>query len=121
MSTLPTVIYSPGKSLILRVSSLIHSFHLFSSYECRLNHSILFEGTTEKVFETKTELYDLYLDGNDIRVVSPQLKPVLRVTRGDKERLHQLYAALRFAASISTRYYFAINTLVQAVSGTTLM
>ena len=69
------------------------------------NKSFLYdvEGTTEKVFETKKDLFDLYINGGTVKVTNPRLRPVLQQTTGDKLRLQQFISILRFVYMHITR------------------
>ncbi|KAF6029682.1 KIAA1147 [Bugula neritina] len=51
--------------------------------------------TTEKVMETKSDIYDLYIDNGAVTITSDKLKSLLRVTKGDRIRLGRLYSAIR--------------------------
>ncbi|CAG5117486.1 unnamed protein product [Candidula unifasciata] len=57
--------------------------------------------TTEKIFESKTHLYDIYVDNQIVKAGSPAMKDLLKVTEGDKERLVKL-SNLRTAHKFST-------------------
>ncbi|XP_061826163.1 DENN domain-containing protein 11 [Nerophis lumbriciformis] len=46
--------------------------------------------TTEKIFEDKKELYDLYVDNQNVKTHRSHLLPLLRPNAGDKERYRKL-------------------------------
>lgn len=41
-------------------------------------------GTTEKVFESKKNLYDAYIDIRNIQSTSVDIEPLIQITSGDK-------------------------------------
>ena len=47
-------------------------------------------GTTEKIFESKTGLYDVYVDNQVVRTHSPVLKDLLKCSSADKEKFQKL-------------------------------
>ena len=47
-------------------------------------------GTTEKIFESKTGLYDVYVDNQVVRTHSPILKELLKCSSADKDKFHKL-------------------------------
>ncbi|XP_067930928.1 DENN domain-containing protein 11-like [Watersipora subatra] len=51
--------------------------------------------TTEKVFEIKSDLYDVFIDCGSVRITNSRLCPVLTPTRGDRIRFEELYSTLR--------------------------
>jgi len=46
--------------------------------------------------ETKSDIYDLYIDNGAVTITSDKLKSLLRVTKGDRIRLGRLYSAIRY-------------------------
>ena len=46
--------------------------------------------TTEKIFQSKTQLYDVYVDQDNLTTEQRSLEPLLRVTSTDEERFRQL-------------------------------
>ena len=46
-------------------------------------------GTTEKIFETKTDVYDAYIDNQNLRL-SERLALIGKINNGDKKRYQQL-------------------------------
>nr|XP_057942836.1 DENN domain-containing protein 11-like [Doryrhamphus excisus]XP_057942837.1 DENN domain-containing protein 11-like [Doryrhamphus excisus]XP_057942838.1 DENN domain-containing protein 11-like [Doryrhamphus excisus]XP_057942839.1 DENN domain-containing protein 11-like [Doryrhamphus excisus]XP_057942840.1 DENN domain-containing protein 11-like [Doryrhamphus excisus]XP_057942841.1 DENN domain-containing protein 11-like [Doryrhamphus excisus]XP_057942842.1 DENN domain-containing protein 11-like len=46
--------------------------------------------TTEKIFEEKKELYDLYIDNQNVKTHRSHLLPLLRLNAADKERYRKL-------------------------------
>ncbi|XP_060552703.1 DENN domain-containing protein 11-like [Ruditapes philippinarum] len=46
--------------------------------------------TTEKIFETKTSLYDVYVDNQIVRTHSPILKDLLKCSSADREKFQKL-------------------------------
>lgn len=49
-----------------------------------------FEGTTEKIFEEKKELYDVYIDNQNVKTHRSHLQPLLRLNAADKEKYRKL-------------------------------
>ena len=47
-------------------------------------------GTTEKIFESKSHLYDVYVDNQNIRCSQDVFRDVLKPSAADKSRLVQL-------------------------------
>lgn len=47
-------------------------------------------GTTEKIFETKTYLHDVYVDNQVITAHTPVLKDLLKLSDADKEKYNKL-------------------------------
>ncbi|CAL1530636.1 unnamed protein product [Lymnaea stagnalis] len=58
--------------------------------------------TTEKIFESKTHLYDIYVDNQNVKASSMGMKDLLKVSDGDKEKLVKLNN-LRSAHKFSTQ------------------
>ena len=56
-------------------------------------------GTTEKIFQSKKHLYDVFVDNQNITTHLTSLDPVIRLTPADKQRFEHLngirYAHLR--------------------------
>lgn len=46
--------------------------------------------TTEKIFEEKKELYDVYIDNQNVKTHRSHLQPLLRVNAADKEKYRKL-------------------------------
>nr|XP_020474883.1 protein LCHN-like isoform X1 [Monopterus albus] len=46
--------------------------------------------TTEKIFEEKKDLYDVYVDNQNVRTYRDGLKPVLRLSNADREKYRKL-------------------------------
>ncbi|XP_053283147.1 DENN domain-containing protein 11 [Pleuronectes platessa] len=46
--------------------------------------------TTEKIFEEKKELYDVYIDNQNVKTHRPHLQPLLRLNAADKEKYRKL-------------------------------
>ncbi|XP_052815250.1 DENN domain-containing protein 11-like [Mya arenaria] len=46
--------------------------------------------TTEKIFETKTSLYDIYVDNQVVRTHQPGLKDLLKCSSADREKFQKL-------------------------------
>lgn len=57
-------------------------------------------GTTEKIFQTKTELYDVFVDNQNITTNSTYLEPVLKPNLADEQRFKHLNT-IRYQVSIS--------------------
>ena len=47
-------------------------------------------GTTEKIFESKSHLYDIYVDNQNIQCSSPAMKDLLKTCDADNEKLTKL-------------------------------
>ena len=47
-------------------------------------------GTTEKIFESKSSLYDVYVDNQVVRTHSSVLKDLLKCSSADKEKFQKL-------------------------------
>lgn len=47
-------------------------------------------GTTEKIFEEKRELYDVYVDNQNVRTHHEHLQPLLKVNGADREKYRRL-------------------------------
>lgn len=50
----------------------------------------MFEGTTEKIFEEKKELYDVYIDNQNVKTHRSHLQQLLRLNAADKEKYRKL-------------------------------
>ncbi|KAK7902000.1 hypothetical protein WMY93_018769 [Mugilogobius chulae] len=46
--------------------------------------------TTEKIFEEKKDLYDVYVDNQNVKTYREGLKPLLRLSAADKDKYHKL-------------------------------
>lgn len=51
---------------------------------------IISQGTTEKIFEEKKELYDVYIDNQNVKTHRSHLQPLLRLNAADKEKYRKL-------------------------------
>lgn len=47
-------------------------------------------GTTEKIFEEKKELYDVYIDNQNVKTHREGLQPLLRINNADREKYRKL-------------------------------
>ena len=47
-------------------------------------------GTTEKIFEEKKDLYDVYVDNQNVKTYRDGLKPLLRLSNADREKYRKL-------------------------------
>ena len=47
-------------------------------------------GTTEKIFESKTHLYDVYVDNQNVTTPSRVLQELLRVSEADRDKFTKL-------------------------------
>ena len=47
-------------------------------------------GTTEKIFETKTSLYDVYVDNQVITAHTPVLQDLLKLSDADRDKYNKL-------------------------------
>lgn len=50
----------------------------------------VFLGTTEKIFEEKKDLYDVYVDNQNVKTYRDGLKPLLRLSTADREKYRKL-------------------------------
>lgn len=50
----------------------------------------MFIGTTEKIFETKTHLYDVYVDNQIVTTPSDSLKDLLKISEADRDKFQKL-------------------------------
>lgn len=57
-------------------------------------------GTTEKIFQSKTELYDVFVDNQNITTNSSYLEPVLKPNLADEQRFKHLNT-IRYHVCIS--------------------
>ena len=58
-----------------------------------LVHPMLYRnppGTTEKIFLSKTDLYDVFVDNQNITTHSSYLEPILRPNLADEQRFQHL-------------------------------
>lgn len=51
---------------------------------------IVCSGTTEKIFEFKTQLFDIYVDNQNVTTHVPALKEVIRMNSADKDKFKKL-------------------------------
>ncbi|KAB0404153.1 hypothetical protein E2I00_018885 [Balaenoptera physalus] len=49
-------------------------------------------GTTEKIFEEKRELYDVYVDNQNVKTHHDHLQPLLKINSADREKQMLLYS-----------------------------
>ena len=49
-----------------------------------------FVGTTEKIFESKTHLFDVYINNQNVTTNSPVLKELLKVSDADRDKFTKL-------------------------------
>ena len=47
-------------------------------------------GTTEKIFEEKRDLYDVYVDNQNVKTHHEHLQPLLKINSADKEKYRRL-------------------------------
>lgn len=52
--------------------------------------SLAVTGTTEKIFEEKRELYDVYVDNQNVKTHHGHLQPLLRINSADREKYRRL-------------------------------
>lgn len=58
---------------------------------CSPNHCVFATaGTTEKIFEEKKDLYDVYVDNQNVKTCRDGLKPLLRLSAADREKYRKL-------------------------------
>lgn len=48
------------------------------------------KGTTEKIFEEKRELYDVYVDNQNVKTHHDHLQPLLKINSADREKYRRL-------------------------------
>ena len=63
-------------------------FYIFKHVKKSLCFSL---GTTEKIFETKLEVYDVYVDNQNIKC-KPHLSWIAHFNNADRDRLEELEA-----------------------------
>ncbi|KAF1372507.1 hypothetical protein PFLUV_G00266120 [Perca fluviatilis] len=51
---------------------------------------VCYRGTTEKIFEEKKDLYDAYVDNQNVKTCRDGLKPLLRLSTADREKYRKL-------------------------------
>lgn len=51
---------------------------------------LCFAGTTEKIFEEKKDLYDVYVDNQNVKTSRDGLKPLLRISTADRDKYRKL-------------------------------
>ncbi|MEQ2167503.1 hypothetical protein GOODEAATRI_004847 [Goodea atripinnis] len=51
---------------------------------------VCYRGTTEKIFEEKKDLYDVYVDNQNVKTYRDGLKPLLRLSAADREKYRKL-------------------------------
>jgi len=65
-------------------------------------------GTTERIFETKTHLYDVYVNNQNVMTQSAALKDLLKVSSADREKFDKLNSLrLVFVSSVT-----AVNVVI---------
>lgn len=52
--------------------------------------SLILAGTTEKIFEQKRDLYDVYVDNQNVKTHHEHLQPLLKINNADKEKYRRL-------------------------------
>jgi len=61
-------------------------------------------GTTERIFETKPHLYDVYVNNQNVTAQSAALKDILKVSSADREKYDKLNN-LRFVFDFTVDMY----------------
>uniref|UniRef100_A0A7N4NY90 DENN domain-containing protein 11 n=1 Tax=Sarcophilus harrisii TaxID=9305 RepID=A0A7N4NY90_SARHA len=51
---------------------------------------VCYRGTTEKIFEEKHDLYDVYVDNQNVKTHHEHLQPLLKLNSADKEKYRRL-------------------------------
>lgn len=51
---------------------------------------LILAGTTEKIFEQKRDLYDVYVDNQNVKTHHEHLQPLLKINNADKEKYRRL-------------------------------
>ncbi|XP_072728313.1 DENN domain-containing protein 11 isoform X2 [Ciconia boyciana] len=51
---------------------------------------VCYRGTTEKIFEEKRDLYDVYVDNQNVKTHHEHLQPLLKINNADKEKYRRL-------------------------------
>ena len=76
--------------MFLNVYMIFEMFHLNLIYvQCNSSTNI-YLGTTEKIFETKTSLYDVYVDNQVITAHTPVLQDLLKLSDADRDKYNKL-------------------------------
>lgn len=57
---------------------------------CSDKPSLILAGTTEKIFEEKRDLYDVYVDNQNVKTHHEHLQPLLKINNADKEKYRRL-------------------------------
>lgn len=57
---------------------------------CSEKSSLVLTGTTEKIFEEKRDLYDVYVDNQNVKTHHEHLQPLLKINNADKEKYRRL-------------------------------
>lgn len=65
-------------------------------------------GTTEKIFETKPQLYDVYVDNQNVTTSQPVLRDLLKITAADRNKLQTLENQ-RYCLSIAINDHINYN------------
>lgn len=81
---------------------LIHAVYVLNTL---ISEFFVYLGTTEKIFEEKKDLYDVYVDNQNVKTYREGLKPLLRLSAADKEKYHKL------TEQRCCHYMFEINLL----------
>ena len=63
---------------------------LYTESMCVMLFMAVVAGTTEKVFQDKVRLFDIFVDNQNITSHRAVLDPLLRVTSADEERFEHL-------------------------------
>lgn len=66
---------------------LLRPFQIYGNHKCLMHISA---GTTEKIFETKTHLYDVYVDNQIVMTPSDSLKDLLKISDADRDKFQKL-------------------------------
>lgn len=71
-------------------------------------------GTTEKIFESKSQLYDIYVDNQNVITSAQALKDLLKITDADREKLTKLnnQRYLLFFTTLSAVFVYVTVTLL---------
>lgn len=82
LETCLTFVISPLKEGIVRLFGLTQQRVIRCVFLCL--------GTTEKIFEEKKDLYDVYVDNQNVKTYRDGLKPLLRLSTADREKYRKL-------------------------------
>ncbi|KAG8005725.1 Protein LCHN, partial [Nibea albiflora] len=68
--------------------------------------------TTEKIFEEKKDLYDVYVDNQNVKTCRDGLKPLLRLSTADREKYRKLTEQRVSSFIILSRFFLEENNRI---------